>query len=47
MESYKGAEWYYDTDITQPDKTKNYCVITSSFDGVFIIPFFKEGRYVE
>lgn len=20
--SYKGAEWYYDTDITQPDKTK-------------------------
>ena len=21
-ESYKGAEWYYDTDITQPDKTK-------------------------
>ena len=23
------------------------CVITSSFDGVFIIPFFKEGRYVE
>ena len=22
MKSYKGAEWYYDTDITQPDKTK-------------------------